>query len=116
MANNDINNSEYQSSSSRKWKLVLLILIVVTIGTFIPPLLSAWVFGASSPLFILTGGNFVTLVTLIVSAYFGANVWQKHILKGEVTVDLPAGDNTKINTKSEVIDEIKIEQNEDGEA
>lgn len=109
------NGTEYKKANSRKWKLVLLILLVATIGTFIPPLLSAWVFSASSPLFILTGGNFVTLVTLIVSAYFGANVWQKHVLKGEASINLSASANATTTSSTEV-SETKIEQNEKGEA
>jgi hypothetical protein len=106
----EFNGKEYKKTNSRKWKLVLLILLIATIGTFVPPLLSAWVFKASSALFILTGGHFVTLVTLIVSAYFGANVWQKHVLKGEASINLSA------SAKTETTSETKIEQNEKGEA
>lgn len=109
------NGAEYKKTNSRKWKLVLLILLIATVGTFVPPLLSAWVFGASAPLFILTGGNFVTLITLLVSAYFGANVWQKHVLKGEASINLSAGGKVE-KTTTTTTSETKIEQNEDGEA
>jgi len=64
---------------SRKWKLVLLIILISTIGTFIPPVLSQWIFKDNTTLVILTGGNFVTLISLVVSAYFGFNVWQKKV-------------------------------------
>jgi O-antigen/teichoic acid export membrane protein len=104
------NGAEYKKTNSRKWRLVLFILLIATLGTFIPPLLSAWLFKAAAPLFILTGGHFVTLVTLIVSAYFGANVWQKHVLKGQASVNISAGVTT------ETVTETKIEENEKGEA
>jgi len=64
---------------SRKWKLVLLVVILATIGAFLPPLISAWLLGAAKPLVILTGTEWVSIVTLSVSAYFGANVWEKHV-------------------------------------
>lgn len=85
---------------SRKWNLVLGILLLATIGTFIPPIVSAWLFKAAEPLVILSGGHFVTLVTLIVSTYFGANVLQKKVF----------ADKKK---KEEEI--IEIEPNEEGE-
>jgi predicted Na+-dependent transporter len=66
---------------SRKWKLVLLVVILATLGAFLPPLVSAWLFGAEKPLVILSGTEWVSVVTLSVSAYFGANVWQKHVEK-----------------------------------
>lgn len=94
------NGNEYKKTQSRKWRLVLYVLAIATLGVFLPPILSN-VFGASSTLVILTGGHFVTLVTLIVSAYFGANVLQKKFV---------ADSNGKSNTKSE------IKANENGEA
>jgi len=99
------NDVEYKKTNSRKWKLVLLVLTIATIFTFVPPLISAWLFKAEA-LFLLTGGHFVTLVTLIVSAYFGANVFQKHVLKGE----------TPASPTNTTITETKIEKNEEGEA
>jgi hypothetical protein len=97
-------------TSSRKWKLVLLILLISTIGTFVPPIISAWLFDLKEPLSILNGGHFVTLVTLIVSAYFGANVWEKHVLKDQTT------DTYTPSTSTETHSEIKVESNESGEA
>lgn len=93
-------------NNSRKWKLVLLILLIATIGTFIPPILSVWFLKMSSPLVILTGGHFVTLTTLVISAYLGANVTQKHLLKNN-KIDSSVG-NEEITTT--------IKKNEEGEA
>jgi len=76
---NGNNGNEYKKTQSRKWRLVIYILVLATLGVFLPPLLSVWLFSTTEPIVILTGGHFVTLVTLIVSAYFGANVWQKHV-------------------------------------
>jgi hypothetical protein len=84
------------------------VLVIATLGTFLPPIISIWLFEMSSPLAILTGGHFVTLVTLIVSAYFGANVTQKHVLKHDDTV------STTTDAEEEEI--INIEKNEEGEA
>lgn len=97
---------EYKKTQSRKWKLVLLVLTIITIGTFAPPLLSAWVFGAASPLMIVSGAEFVSVVTLIVSAYFGANVLQKHVEnKASASIELKAN-----------VEATEIESNEEGEA
>jgi O-antigen/teichoic acid export membrane protein len=69
----------YNKNGSRKWRLTLLTVIIVTLGTFLPPLIDLWVFGAEIPLSIISGSEFVSLLTLVISAYFGANVWQKKI-------------------------------------
>lgn len=72
------NGAQYPS---RKWKLVLLVVMLATVGAFLPPLISAWLLGAEKPLVILSGTEWVSVITLSVSAYFGANVWQKHVEK-----------------------------------
>jgi hypothetical protein len=74
--NTDANSPQYPS---RKWKLVMLVVILATAGAFLPPLVSVWLLGAEKPLVILSGTEFVSLITLVVSAYFGVNVWQKHV-------------------------------------
>ncbi len=74
-------NGEYDKSQSRKWRLALLVILITVLGTFVPTILSVWVFSATKPLVILSGGHFVTLITLIVSSYFGANVLQKQVEK-----------------------------------
>ena len=66
-----------KTRASRKWKLVVAVVILAAIGTFIPPTISAWVFKETSTLVILNGTEFVSLITLVVASYFGANVWQK---------------------------------------
>lgn len=101
---NNYCNAEYKKTSSRKWKLVLLILLISTLGTFVPPIICAF-FNVKETMSILNGGHFVTLVTLLVSAYFGANVWEKHVLKNQT--------ESSEETESS---EVKTENNENGEA
>ena len=72
-------NNKYDKTKSRKWKLVLLVLLITTFGTFVPPV--AAMFLNCKELKILDGSHFVALVSLVVSAYFGINVWQKKIEK-----------------------------------
>jgi hypothetical protein len=72
----DANGAQYPS---RKWKLVLLVVVLATVGAFLPPPISVWLLGADKPLVILSGTEWVSILTLVVSAYFGANVWQKHV-------------------------------------
>jgi hypothetical protein len=70
------NGTQYMS---RKWKLVLLVVILATVWAFLPPLVSAWLLGAEKPLVLLSGTEWVSVITLSVSAYFGANVWAKYV-------------------------------------
>lgn len=77
---------------SRKWKLIMLVVIVATVAAFLPPLVSAWLMGADKPLVILSGTEWVSVVTISISAYFGANVWQKHVQR-RAYLD-PYGDRT----------------------
>jgi len=69
------NNKMY----SRKWRLVLLIILISTVGVFVPPIVSSWIFQSIKPLVIITGTEYVSLITLVVSGYFGINIWQKHL-------------------------------------
>jgi hypothetical protein len=64
---------------SRKWILILTIFGVATLGVFAPPMISSWIFKATEPLTIVSGTEFVSLITLIITAYFGFNVWQKKV-------------------------------------
>jgi hypothetical protein len=77
--NNGDDVKEYKKYQSRKWRLVIIVMVIATLGLFVPPLLSLWVFKASKALFLITGTEWVSVITLIVAAYFGANVWQKHV-------------------------------------
>jgi hypothetical protein len=81
MNKNSYNGNLNEQYPSRKWKLVLLVVILATIGAFLPPLVSIWLLAAEKPLVILSGTEWVSIVTLSVSAYFGANVWQKYVEK-----------------------------------
>jgi hypothetical protein len=73
-------------TDSRKWKLVLLIVWLSTIGCFFPPLCSVWLFDALRPLTIISGTEYISLLTLATATYFGANVWQKKV-EGKPTVE-----------------------------
>lgn len=97
-------NKSSNKIKSRKWSLILLIFWIATLLVLAPPLLSVWVFGAKAPLIIISGTEFVSLITLAVSAYFGANVIQRHIeLKDEAkhNIDLNVED---VAEKPEAID------------
>jgi hypothetical protein len=98
-----IDNSE-SKYRSRKWYLTLLIIAICTIGTFVPPILSVWVLDEKTPLVILSGSEYVTLITLIISVYFGANVWEKR-------------ETARANCEFDRIHyrDNKIDSNEDGE-
>lgn len=86
---------------SRKWMLVLLVVILATIGTFFPPILSVWLICLEKPIIILSGTEYVSILTLVVSAYFGANIWQKHI-QGKIANEAPVSPtDTKEENNSE---------------
>lgn len=99
-------DSTGQLATSRKWKLVLLIICLATIGSFIPPLISVWLFGAKSPLIILSGTEWVSVVTLGISAYFGANVWEKHVHNKHL-------ENSSVAEYEEDEDEIEDDSNKE---
>jgi peroxiredoxin len=80
-------NSNDVQYTSRKWKLILLVVLVATVAAFLPPLVSAWLLGAEKPLVILSGTEWVSIVTISVGAYFGANVWQKHVQRQQAYFD-----------------------------
>lgn len=65
--------------TNRKWHLILFVVLIATIGLFAPPLLSVWLFKAVVPLVLISGTEYVSLITLVVSAYFGANVWARQV-------------------------------------
>lgn len=89
-------------NKSRKWKLVKYIFFISSLAAFIPPIFSKWVFQDSQILILLPATSFVTLISIVVSAFFGFNVLQKNVYKN----------------KTETIDqtiETKIPPNENGE-
>ncbi len=68
---------------SRKSRLLLAIIVLATIGTFIPPLV-CWLMSIITghtvqPLVILTDGDWITVISIIVPAYMGFLTWEKHI-------------------------------------
>lgn len=65
-------------TSSRKYKLVLLIFFAATIMCLFPPIISVFVFKVA-PITILTGSEWISVMSLISGLYFGANVIQKKI-------------------------------------
>lgn len=73
------NSIAYKQRQSRKWNLVLLVFWFATLLVLLPPLISVWLFGALTPVVIISGTEYVSLITLIVSAYFAGNVWEKHV-------------------------------------
>ena len=85
---------DFQTEGSKKWILVLLAVLFASVGTFVPPILSLWLLKSTTPVVIISGAEYISFLTLIVSAYFGANVLQKHILKGT------AVDETTVNTST----------------
>lgn len=90
------NGKEYKKYQSRKWQLVMLVIVLATLGAFAPPLLSMWVFKAGKVLYLLTGTEWVSVITLVVSVYFGINVWQKKIEQNSLSFS--AGINADIST------------------
>lgn len=70
---------EYSKWQSRKWRLALLVIFLATLGAFLPPIISLWIFENYKPLIILSGTEWVSVITLVVGLYIGGNVYQKHI-------------------------------------
>lgn len=101
MVNGQYNGKEYKKYQSRKWLLVLLVIILSTLAAFAPPLISLWIFKAKSALFLLSGTEWVSVITLVVSAYFGANVLQKKF-EQSANITLSAGVSVGTGTETNV--------------
>lgn len=71
--------ADYKKTQSRKWRLALLLVMLATFGAFLPPIVSLWILKSTSPLVILSGTEWVSVVTMVVGLYIGGNVYQKHI-------------------------------------
>jgi len=71
--------NEEKIKRSRKWVLALMVIIIATVAAFVPPLLSTWVFKDTSRVVILTGTEWVSVITLVTGAYIGGNVWQRKV-------------------------------------
>jgi len=77
-------------TSSRKYKLTLYAFIAATIIVLFPPLISAFAFKALTPLVILTGTEYITLISMVFGTYFGANVWQAKLLgNNQISLNKP---------------------------
>ena len=77
------NNNSEKKQLSRKWFLVLLVIILASVGTFVPPIVSAIL--KTKILVILSGMEWVSVISMVTAAYIGGNVWQKHIQKEEAS-------------------------------
>ena len=69
-----------KTSAGRKFLLTILIFCAATLMCIVPPVVSSFVFKADSPLMVLSGAEWVSVMSLICAFYFGANVAQKHLL------------------------------------
>lgn len=82
---------------SRKYKLTLWIFIASVVICLVPPTISSFVF-KMAPLTILSGAEWVSLISVLCGFYFGANVWQKKIIKdGEISI---SKDNAQMSKDS----------------
>lgn len=72
--------------ASRKYKLALLIFIITSLLCALPPCISVFIFKAA-PLVILSGTEYVTILTTLMGIYFSANVYEKKIAPGAVPAD-----------------------------
>ncbi len=87
---------------SRKWFLVLLLVGISTVVTFVPPIISAWVFDEYQVLRLMQATEWLTLMSIIVSAYLGANVAQKFSeLKAGAQTNAELNANNKSNIKED---------------
>ena len=62
--------------------LLLLIIALATLGAFLPPtivFILTLLLSRPIPAYIIIGSSeWVTVISIVISAYFGANVYQKH--------------------------------------
>ena len=75
---------ENKRSVSRKYKLALLILIIASIICAVPPIVSVFFLKLATPLIILSGSEFVTIISLIAATYMAANVSQKKMTNNKL--------------------------------
>lgn len=95
-------NGDDTQRRSRKWFLILVIVCLATVGAFVPPMISAWVFGEPKPLVIISGTEWVSVISMIVAAYITGNVWQKREeLKAKTSIQFTASAGAEVNPKEE---------------
>lgn len=68
-------------NSSRKYRFIIYVFLAATVMCLFPPLISVLVFKLPTPLVVLGGGEWVTVISMLGGFYFGANVIQKRLLK-----------------------------------
>jgi len=86
----DKEKNQYSFSNriaSRKYILTILIFLAGTLLCGLPPLLSVFVYNCSPALIILSGTEWVTVITMLCGFYFGANVAQKKLMKTSPKAD-----------------------------
>lgn len=75
-------NNWIEFKMSRKLTLLYIVLVLATVGAFIPPIIT-WalnLYGKNAPPFEILGSTeWVSMISLVVSTYFGSNVWEKHV-------------------------------------
>ena len=67
--------------ASRKYILTILIFLAGTLLCGLPPILSVFVFHHQTALVILSGTEWVTVISMLCGFYFGANVAQKKLME-----------------------------------
>jgi len=80
---------------SRKYKLILMIFFAATLMCTIPPILSVFVFKIKA-LVLLSGTQWVALMTTLVGFYYTSNVIQKKIISSNKTIDQNSETTKKI--------------------
>ena len=79
--NKDKNENSFSNRiASRKYILTILIFLAGTLLCGLPPLLSVFVYSCPTTLIVLSGAEWVTVITMLCGFYFGANVVQKKLL------------------------------------
>lgn len=77
-----------KTPAGRKYGLAIMIFAAATLLCAVTPILSVFVFKLAAPLVLLTGSEWVTVMSMIGAFYFSANVAQKklvNIVDGKVT-------------------------------
>jgi hypothetical protein len=73
-------------TSSRKYKLILMIFFAATLMCVLPPIFS--IIFKIETLILLSGTQWVALMTTLVGFYYGANVVQKKIIQSNGSVEV----------------------------
>jgi hypothetical protein len=70
-------------NKSRKYRFIILVFTAATVMCICPPVISVFFLKMANPLVILSGAEWITVMSMLGGLYFGANVIQKHLLKDE---------------------------------